>query len=226
MDSSPSTCWSLIRDAAEGHAPDRAAFALRYGPVARATLEARWRGAARRGDVEDAVQEVLVECLRAGGVLERARANEVGGFRAFLHGVILNVARRFESDEARRAIIACGGSGLDRLDGAGEPLSEAFDRAYARALLQEALEALRANALTRGGRAPERLELLRLRFEEGLPIRVIAARFGREAPFVQREYLAARLEFKEALLGVLRAHRFGSEGGVESGLRHLRAILA
>ena len=49
---------------------------------------------------EDAVQEVFVECFRRGGALEAVGAGRVPGFRAFLYGVIRNVARRFESRPA------------------------------------------------------------------------------------------------------------------------------
>jgi RNA polymerase sigma-70 factor (ECF subfamily) len=75
----------------------RQELARRYLGVVRAYLAARWRGAALRDDLDDAVQEVFVECFRQGGALEAAGADRVPSFRAFLYGVIRNVARRFES---------------------------------------------------------------------------------------------------------------------------------
>lgn len=226
MHTGQSTCWSLIRGAADGQDQERREFVLRYGPVARAYLEARWRDRARRAETEDALQEVFVECFRAGGVLDRADAAEVQNFRAFFYGVVQNVARRIEAAVGRRAALAGSEVELDRVDEDQATLSEAFDRAWARALLKEALALQRAEAGAKGERSLERVELLRLRFEEGLPIREIAARWGREPTLVQREYLAARRDFKGALTAVLRLHHLGTEGDVEGGLRHLRALLS
>ena len=56
-----------------------------------------------RHDLDDAVQEVFVECFRQGGVLEAAVDGRVPSFRAFLYGVVRNVARRFESRTAPAA---------------------------------------------------------------------------------------------------------------------------
>src|SRR5947208_4208490 len=94
---SESTCWTVIRAAAGGRAADREELARRYLGVVRAYLGARWRGSALRDDVDDATQEVFVECFRRNGAVEAAAAGRVPGFRAFLYGVARNVARRFES---------------------------------------------------------------------------------------------------------------------------------
>ena len=40
--------------------------------------------------------------LRAGGLLDRARADQPGGFRAFLYGAVRNVALRAEARRARQ----------------------------------------------------------------------------------------------------------------------------
>jgi RNA polymerase sigma-70 factor (ECF subfamily) len=55
------TCWALIRAAADGSPRDREEFAHRYAPVLRAYLAARWRGAPLLQDLDDAVQDVFVE---------------------------------------------------------------------------------------------------------------------------------------------------------------------
>ena len=82
------TCWTLIRGAAEGNASDRDRFAALYLPVVRGYLSARWsarwRGRGAVAELEDAVQQVFVECLRKGGVLERAAVSVEGSFRSFL----------------------------------------------------------------------------------------------------------------------------------------------
>ena len=52
-------------------------------PMVRAYLGARWRSSPMLQELDDAVQDVFVECLRHGGVLERARPGQPGGFRAY-----------------------------------------------------------------------------------------------------------------------------------------------
>jgi RNA polymerase sigma-70 factor (ECF subfamily) len=103
MPSSESTCWTVIRAAAAGSPSDRAELARRYLGVVRAYLAARWRGSPLQADLDDAVQEVFVERFRQGGAIEAAGAGRVPSFRAFLYGVVRNVARRFESRPVRAA---------------------------------------------------------------------------------------------------------------------------
>src|SRR3954454_2218485 len=97
MSAEESTCWTVIRAAAAGSAADREELARRYLGVVRAYLAARWRGSDRRPELDDATQEGVVECFRPGGAVEVAGDGRVPSFRAFLYGVIRNVARRFES---------------------------------------------------------------------------------------------------------------------------------
>src|SRR6516165_1405703 len=101
MSTQESTCWTVIRAAAAGSPADRDELARRYLGVVRAYLAARWRGSRLWPDLDDAVQEVFVECFRQGGALEAAGAGRVPSFRAFLYGVVRNVARRFESRPVR-----------------------------------------------------------------------------------------------------------------------------
>src|SRR5215831_5732627 len=103
MSTPESTCWTVIRAAAAGSPADREELARRYLAVVRAYLAARWRGLNLRAELDDAVQEVFVECFRQGGALEAAGAGRVSSFRAFLYGVVRNVARRFESRPVRPA---------------------------------------------------------------------------------------------------------------------------
>ena len=101
MSTSESTCWTVIHAAAAGSLSDREEFARRYLDTVRAYLSARWRGSPLLDDLDDAAQEVFVECFRQGGAVEAAGAGRVPAFRAFLYGVVRNVARRFESRPAR-----------------------------------------------------------------------------------------------------------------------------
>src|SRR5262245_23568033 len=131
-----STCWTMIRGAAEGNPSDRAQFVRVYEPVVRAYLVARWR--TDEPDLDDAIQEVFLACFQPEGVLERADPGRPGGFRAFLYGVARNVARRVETRKARRRERPLEGESAEEPVAEEESLSRAFDRAWAKALMREA----------------------------------------------------------------------------------------
>jgi RNA polymerase sigma factor (sigma-70 family) len=202
MPSAESTCWTVLREAAAGVGAARDEFAAFYAPLVRAYLAARWRSSPRLQDLDDAVQEVFVECLRAGGALDKADADRPGGFRAFLYGVVRHVAQRFEQRAARRREQPAAESAFRGVaDDAS--LSAAFDRAWAVALMRQAAARQSARAEAGGHAARRRVELLHLRFHDGLPIREIARRWDTDAAALHHEYARARREFKDALLDVL-----------------------
>lgn len=209
---SHTTCWTIIREAAGGSAKEREAFARRYGPIARTYLAARWRKSACLGELEDAVQEVFVECFRRGGVLERADPTRKGGFRAFFFAVIRHVALRVEKRKAK-SLARRPREPVDpgELAAAEATLSEVLDRAWAKALMKEAhvLQAKRAGE--KGEAASRRVELLRLRFEEGLSIREIARRWAADPASLHHQFAQARREFKAALLEVVTFHKPDSQ---------------
>jgi RNA polymerase sigma-70 factor (ECF subfamily) len=221
MSGPQSTCWTLIRAAAGGSAQPREEFARRYAPVLRAYLAARWRGSPLLQDVDDAVQDVFVECLRPGGALARLDPSRDGGFRAFLYGVARNVALRRES----RRPAPDGAAALGAIPDDHSSLSRAFDRAWAKAILREAARVQEERARALGERALRRVELLRLRFHEDVPIRDIARRWGVEAAGLHHEYATARDEFRAALLDVVAFHHAGDPGAVEEECRKLLALL-
>ena len=220
MSTAESTCWTVIRAAAAGSATDREELARRYLGVIRAYLSARWRGSQLRHDLDDAVQEVFVECFRHGGALEAAGAGRVPSFRAFLYGVARNVAHRFESRAAPAA------SPLPEIQDDEPSLSRLFERAWAQAIMAEAAGLQRRWAEERGPEAVQRVELLRLRFEENLPIRTIAVRWGVAAAGLHHAYALARKEFKAALLAVLAFHLPGSPSEVEQEAANLLQALS
>ena len=76
-----------------------------------------------------------------------------------------------------------------------------------------------------GADAVQRVELLRLRFHDGLPIREIAIRWSVDSPTLHREYAKARKEFKAALLSVVAFHYSGSPADVEREYAELLALL-
>ena len=67
MDQPSATRWTLIRRAAQGGPEEREAFARRYAPVIRAYLGARWKASPLVGEIDDAGQQVFLECFREGG---------------------------------------------------------------------------------------------------------------------------------------------------------------
>jgi len=210
----------MIRAAAAGSPVEREELARRYLGIVRAYLAARWRGTSLREELDDATQAVFVECFRQGGVLDVAGTGRVPGFRAFLYGVIRNVARRFESRPIRVA---------DPLpdiatDEAGQ--SQRFDRTWARAIMAEAAELQRTRAIERGAEALQRVELLRLRFEEDLPIRDIALRWATDPATVHKSYALARKEFRSALLELVAFHHPGSAVALEEEAARLLKVLS
>jgi len=220
MSTSESTCWTVIRAAAAGSAADREELAKRYVGVVHAYLAARWRGVKLLADRDDAVQEVFVECFRQGGVLEAVETGRVPQFRAFLYGVIRNVARRFESRASRDA------SPPPEMVADDVSQSRLFDRTWARAIMAEAARLQRQRAAAGTPEALQRVELLRLRFEENLPIRTIAERWNVPAPKLHHAYALARQEFKAALLEVLAFHQQGNAAALEEEAADLLRALS
>ena len=194
----------MILGAAEGRPLAREEFARRYAAVIRAYLGARWARTPLHGEIDDAMQEVFVECFKEGGALSRADPERGGGFRTFLFGVVRNVARRFEQDKHRKRKETVPSAA--EFPGHEEPASQAFDRAWAQAIMRQATHLQAERARAGGAGAQRRVELLRLRFHENKPVREIAEQWGLKATQVQYEYRCARDEFEAALLDVVRRH--------------------
>jgi RNA polymerase sigma-70 factor (ECF subfamily) len=197
----------VIRGAAAGDEADRERFARRYTPVVRAYLGARWRRSFLIREIDDAVQEVFLDCFRDGGALERLDPGRSGGFRAFFFGVVRNVALRVERNAARDRVRPGDGSfDPERLAADETSLGAVFDRAWATAILKEAGHLQARRAEERDSAACRRIELLRLRFQESLPIREIALRWDADPAHLHHEYAKARREFREALIEVVSFH--------------------
>jgi RNA polymerase sigma factor (sigma-70 family) len=217
VSASTSTCWTVIEGAAAGRREERETFARRYVPVVRAYLAARWRGSALVDEIDDAAQEVFVDCFRDGGALGRADRAREGGFRAYFCGVIRNVAMRHERARAQRRVRTSDSSfEPDEIPAESEALSSVFEREWAASLLKQARALQAERAAAAGGSARKRVELLRLRFEEGLPIREIAVKTGEDAGRLHHEYAKARDEFREALRAVVQFHHPGTKADVDA----------
>ena len=74
--------------------------------------------------------------------------------------------------------------------------------------------------------AIRRVEILRLRFEEGLPIREIARKWNAEAAALHREYAKAREEFHAALKEVVAFHLPERPEAVDGECAGLLTLLA
>jgi RNA polymerase sigma-70 factor (ECF subfamily) len=220
------TCWTLIRAAARGERSARADFAVRYVPVVRAALAARWQRSHHMREIEDAVQDVFVECFRAEGAIGRADPSRSGGFRAYLRGVVQNIAARVERRDARQARLREPEEiDPEKVVAVDTRLSTAFDRAWARSIMREAADVHASHAAAQGAAAEQRLRILRLRFEEGLPIRDVARRLAMEPSAAHHEYARARKEFRAALNQVVAFYRPGSAEEVEQECEALLHLL-
>lgn len=208
MSGGHTTCWDLVQTAANGHAGSREELTTQYLPVVRDALAARWAAGPLRGEVDDAVQEVFVECFRKGGALQRARPDAGSGFRGFLFGVTRNVALRFERQHMRR-LDAAATQELEasKIPGDDVGLSVAFDSAWAGAMVRRARQLQTERANEKGEAARRRVAILELRFQEDLPIREIAQLLEQDPAYVHHQYAQARKEFRTALEDVVREHQ-------------------
>jgi len=220
------TCWTLIESAAAGDRGARDSFAERYLPLVRAYLEARWRTRLSPTELEDAVQDVFVECLKSEGVLEHNRDRRGRGFRAYLLGAVRHVALRIEARTARN--LEGGprpGVELEHLPADEESCSRAFDRSWAAAIMREAALHQQQQARSRGPAALRRVELLRRVFQDGLRIADLAREWGVAAPDLHREYALARKEFSISLREIVAFHASESDAAVERECAELIDLL-
>ena len=219
------TCWTVIRGAAAGDSGDRQTFVRAYDGLVRSYLRARWAGGPLLQEIDDATQEVFVEAFRDGGPLDRVRDDRPGGFRAFLYGVVRNVARRVETKRARRRDEQPGTGFFAAQEQDETRLTQVFDRQWATAVMRQAADQQAEWARGAGDAAERRVELLRLRFREGRPIREIARQWDADPTHVHREYARARREFREHLLQVVAFHQPGSREVIERSCAELLAML-
>lgn len=200
--SDASTNWTVVELAGRGDRDARETFARVYLPIVRSYVRSRWQATPWRSQIDDAAQQVFVECLKSDGALSRISRDDPWGFRNYLFGLTRNVARTIERSRKQEfngqpdEISADDDSGLQR----------SFDRAFVEALLAEALALHQRMAEDGDQAALRRFELLRLRFWNAQPIRDIAAKWGVDAAQLHHDYARARNEFRDALRIVLQDH--------------------
>ncbi len=215
----------MIEAASSGDEGARGRFASMYLPVVRAYLAARWKGSAVATELDDAVQEVFLECFRGGGALDRADRDH-GGFRPYLYGLVRNVARRVEERRERARERHVESLGPVDVESDEESLSKVFDRAWAQAVMRRAARRQRTTAEAAGEPERRRIELLRLHFREGHPIRAIARRWDEDPHRLQREYVKAQEEFRRALIEEVGFDQPGPPAAAERECVRLLEFLA
>jgi len=104
---------------------------------------------------------------------------------------------------------------LPDVDAKEASLSQLFERSWAASIMAEAARLQKSRAEQSGAEAVQRVELLRLRFEENLPIREIAQRWSVDAARLHHDYALARQEFRDALMEVVAFHHPGSPEELE-----------
>lgn len=221
------TCWFMVNEAASNAPGARDEFARNYVPVVRAYLCHRWRRSPYLQHVDDAVQELFIECFREGGILDKVDPDRSGGFRAFLYGVARNVALRFEKRHARQRE-RVPGSHFDAAGLAGDEatLSRVFDRSWLESLLRQSAERQAERARESGPEALRRVELLQLRFREERSFTEIADLWNVDMKWLYKEAARARHEFKDALHEVVSFHNPGSPAEIERECAELLSLLA
>lgn len=220
------TCWTVVHAAATGEARASRVFAETYLGIVRAFLARRWRGMGVLSLVDDAVQEVFLDLFRRGGALSRLDPTRTPSFRAFLFGVARKVALRYEERAAQSWTRRARAPAIESLPDAQQSMSRQFDLAWAQRMVARAAEWQRAWAESSGPEALRRVEILRLRFAEDLPVRTIAERLGEPVERVHREYARAREEFKQALRAEVALHCQGTAADVERECAELITVLS
>ncbi|HMS15713.1 MAG TPA: sigma-70 family RNA polymerase sigma factor [Planctomycetota bacterium] len=220
------TCWTMIEAAAQGDAEERERFCSRYLPVVEAALTSRWKGRIVAKEISDATQDVFLECLKGGGALESVDRHHSSSFRSFLYGVTRNVAKRYEMRLVRRELVSLDQSGVDFGLADEATLEAEFDRAWAAGIMREVAERLTSWASGRGRAAQRRVEILRLRFSEGVSLRAIAEREGLPEGRIHKDYALARKEFLAMLRQVVAWHEGYDNVGLDHQCRNLLRLLS
>jgi RNA polymerase sigma-70 factor (ECF subfamily) len=147
-------------------------------------------------------------------------------FRYYLLGVVRNVARRIEGQRAKRRLPQSASSvHMSQLGVDEASLSQVFDRAWAKNIMRRAAERQWEHARERGSAATRRVELLHLRFHQGMPIREIAKLWEVPPARLHHEYARAREEFRDALLEVVGLHRTSGSAELQEEIDRLLSSL-
>ena len=198
MDGAEHTSWTMIDGAAKGRAEAREQVAQLYAPLVRRYLAARWRLPLDHEQVNEGCQDAMLQLFKPGGALQNVDSEQSGGFRAYLYGLVRNVALMIERSSRRRNERHSSAEfELDNIEQDDATLSQVFDRGWARMIAQRARVRMAANLRDS---KPEVYRCLELRYSEGLAPREIADEIGKDASIVYELLRSARKEYRRALL--------------------------
>jgi len=213
------TCWTVVHGAAAGHDEARDCFARRYAPLIRKYLASRWHLAPDHDRVVEASHEAVIQLFKPGGALTTLEPGRGSGFRAFLFGVVRNVALMLERS-ARRADVATAIE-IDpaTIEDENASLSRVFARAWFDMIAAEARSAMAARP---GARCKAAYRCLELRYLDGVPPRDIAKRVDLDVKDVYELLRTGRNEYRSALLEVMATYYpNASEAELEQRCREL-----
>ena len=194
------TCWDLIEQAASGDHVGQQEFTQLYMPLVKRYLQERWKSSRLAQEIEDAVQEVFVECIRDRGILQQVDPGRGTSFRAFLLGATRNVARRIERKAmGKHAHDQEVTSFLDGIESNEERLTQLFEKDWAQAALRGASQLHQDRATEKGGNALVRWQVLGYHFGEGLTAPAIAERIQADVSNVHKWLSRGRQDFAECL---------------------------
>jgi hypothetical protein len=114
---------------------------------------------------------------------------------------------------------------IDTIEAREPTLSLIFDQEWAKTLLRLAGDRMREEAERAGPGARLRVELLRLRFYEGLPIREIAVQWEIEPKAAHRAYSKARDEFRACLRSIVAEHTVRTESALDEEVGRILKLL-
>jgi DNA-directed RNA polymerase specialized sigma24 family protein len=239
----PSTHWSLVGRVGLGGEADRLhaldQLIQRYLPAMRAHLAYAKRLPAQ--NVEDVLQAFIAEKVLAQNVVTRAEAAR-GRFRAFLLTSLNNFLASRRRDESRQKrgggwrALADGDRLLevvadDALGAADGPPADAFDVAWAREVLRQAIELMRAECES-GGRASMWgvfcARVLDPIFEDVPPVPYpeLVSRFGFASPAqASNALITANRHFMRVLRRVVGGYE-QDQAAIEAELLDLRRIVS
>lgn len=215
----------MLAAARDGNPDARGTFVATYLSVVRAFLFRRWRSGPWVRCLDDAVQEVFLDFLRDDGALARLDTSGDRNFRTFLFGVTLKVAKRWEERSRNDRRRNDPDLPSEEFPSGADSLSKAFDREWAIHLMARARERMARCERERGNEDRRYVELLQLRFGEGLPIREIAVRWKADPAQLHHDYARAREAFKKALFEEVSFHHRGTDAEIENECRNLLQCL-
>lgn len=234
----PTTQWSLVAQAGHDPGPVRqaavAALVERYAPALLSYLRTRWR--LDEHEAADRVQGFLADKVIEQDLIARAERDR-GRFRTFLLTALDHfVSNSFRAARAKKRSPKAQVSLDEDLDApahpaAGERPAEAFDLAWGRQVLAEAIEQMRRECEAMGrpdlwGVFEGRVLAPTLHQETVIPYGELVRRYGFDSPTqASNALVTAGRMFRRFLRHVVRGYE-GDEAAVDEEIADLKRIFS